>query len=156
VATALAGYTFSGWSGDLTGTSPSLSVAMTSNVYLVASFSALLPQAITWVPPGPLTTRSPAFLLSVSASSGLPVTLALENGPASLMGHVVVPAGSAGTVILLATQSGNLEYLPAAPLLITLQIGAAPPGTTLTDDSSATKRSDRLTRVTSLSSERAD
>ena len=152
VATPSPGYTFSGWSGDATGTSSSLALAMTGNKTLTANFSALLAQQLSYVPPGPVSTRSAPFALLVSSSSGLPVTLTLDAGPVGLAGNTLSPTGAAGEVTLTATQPGNAQYLPAPPLVITLSIGPPPPGVLLSDDSAATKRSDRTTRNTSFTS----
>jgi uncharacterized repeat protein (TIGR02543 family) len=152
-ATALAtpspGFAFAGWTGDLTASTPTLSVTMASNVSLTASFSQMLAQTISYVAPSGVSTRSGAFALSVSASSGLPVTLALDSGPVSLASNLVTPNGSAGQVAVTATQPGNAQYLPAPPVVISFAIGEAPPGVVFADDSPATKRSDRTTRVTS-------
>lgn len=152
LATADPGNAFAGWTGDATGTSPSLSVLMSSNVSLVAHFSQLLTQTISYVPPGSVSTRSPAFALSVTSTSGLPVLLVLNSGPATLASNVITPSGTQGQVVLTATQPGNSQYLAAQPVVITFAIGPPPPGVLLSDDSAATKRSDKATRVTSFTS----
>jgi uncharacterized repeat protein (TIGR02543 family) len=152
IASAANGYTFTGWTGDVTAGTSSISVLMTSNKSVVAHFATLLPQTISFVSPGVVTTRTAAFTLSVSASSGLPVTLALDSGPASLASNVITPSGATGTVALTATQPGNSQYLPAQPVIITFPIGTPPAGVVFSDDSAATKRSDRTTRTTSYTS----
>jgi hypothetical protein len=152
VATPGLGNAFSGWTGDITSGSPSLSVLMNSSKSIMAHFTALLTQAITFVQPVNLTTHSAAFGLSVTASSGLPVSLALTSGPVSLAGNVVTPIGAAGEVALTATQAGNAQYLPAPPVVITFAVGPPPPGVILSDDSPTTKRSDKATRTTSYTS----
>ncbi len=149
VAAAGPGNAFSGWTGDVTSASPSLSILMNSSKSIMAHFTALLPQAITFVQPANMTTRSAPLALSVSASSGLPVSLTLSSGPASLAGSVVTPTGGTGEVALTATQAGNAQYLPAQPVVITFAVGPPPPGVILSDDSSATKKSDKATRTTS-------
>jgi hypothetical protein len=88
------------------------------------------PQTITFTPPATLYTpgQSP-FALSATASSGLPVTLAVVSGPATVTGNTLaltVP----GTVKITATQTGNAEYLPAKTVTRTLIVRADP--TTLT------------------------
>jgi hypothetical protein len=125
---------------------------MSSNVSLVAHFSQLLTQTISYVPPGSVSTRSPAFALSVTSTSGLPVLLVLNSGPATLASNVITPSGTQGQVVLTATQPGNSQYLAAQPVVITFAIGPPPPGVLLSDDSAATKRSDKATRVTSFTS----
>ncbi len=151
-ATAAAGNTFTGWTGDVSSPLPILSVLMDSNKAIMAHFAPLLAQTISYLPPGPLSTRSPAFALSVAASSGLPVTLALDSGPVTLAGDTLTPTGVAGEVTLTATQPGNSQYLPAPPVVITFAIGLPPPGVLLSDDSATTKKTDRQTRTTSFRS----
>ena len=81
VATPGPGNSFAGWTGDMTAGTRSLSVRMNSNKALTANFTALLPQTISYVPPGSVSARTPPFALSVAASSGLPVSLILDSGP---------------------------------------------------------------------------
>ena len=152
VATAFPGNAFLGWTGDLASQSPSVSLRMTSNVSLLASFTALLSQTISFSTPSGITAHSQPFTLSAWSSSGLPVTLSLSSGPASLSGALVTPSGATGQVNVVATQPGNATYLPAPPQVISFPIGPPPPGVTLSDDSGATKRSDRTTRTTSYTS----
>jgi len=52
------------------------------------------------------------FLLSASASSGLPVVFSLLSGPATLSGDIMTLTG-AGTVTLRASQAGDRSYPPA-------------------------------------------
>ena len=152
VAVASPGNTFTGWTGDVTAGSSSISVLMNANKAVVAHFAPLLPQTISFVSPGAVTTRTGAFALSVTASSGLPVSLVLDSGPASLATNEITPSGTAGEVTLTATQSGNSQYLPAQPVMITFPIGAPPAGVVFADDSAATKKSDKTTRITSYTS----
>jgi len=152
VASASAGNVFAGWTGDLTSPNPTVSLQMTANRSLLASFTPLLPQAISYTVPTGITTHSSAFAISAWSSSGLPVTLTLNSGPGTLNGAVLTPAGGPGTVSLTATQPGNAVYLPAQPQVISFQIGPPPPGVVLSGDTAATKRSDRTTRTTSYTS----
>lgn len=152
LATPSPGWAFSGWTGDLTGQTPDLTVTMSANRSLVAHFYQLSAQTITYVEPIAISTRSAPFNLLVSSSSGLPVTLRLNSGPAVMTGALVSLLGVTGTVSITATQGGNAEYLPAQPVVITFTVGAPPSGVLLQDDSAATKRSDRGDRVTSFKS----
>jgi plastocyanin len=150
VATPGPGNAFAGWTGDATGAGPALSVLMNSNKAVMAHFTALLPQTISFVPPGSVTTHATPFALVATASSGLPVAFALNSGPVTLAGGVVAPAGAPGQVTITATQPGNAVYLPAQPVVISFAIGSPPPGVLLADDSAATKRTDKTTRTTSF------
>jgi plastocyanin len=149
-AAADPGNAFAGWTGDASGAAQALSVLMNSNKSVMAHFVPLLSQTISFVPPGAVSTLSPAFALTVTSSSGLPVSLALDSGPATLSAYVVSPTGAPGQVTLTATQPGNAQYLPAQPVVISFAVGPPPPGMLLLDDSAATKRSDRATRTTSF------
>ncbi len=152
LATADPGSTFTGWTGDLTAATQALSVLMNSNKSLMAHFAPLLSQTISFVPPSAVSTLTPAFTLVATSSSGLPVSLALDSGPATLAAGVVAPTGTIGEVTLTATQPGNAQYLPAQPVVITFAVGPPPPGVLFSDDSAATKRTDRETRTTSFRS----
>jgi hypothetical protein len=134
----------------MVGASETLIVLMNSNKSIQANFAPLLPQTISFVPPGAVSTRTPPFAIVATASSGLPVTLALDSGPVALAANVVTPKGTVGEVSLTATQAGNSQYLPAAPVTISFAIGLPPPGVLLLDDSAATKRTDKETRTTSF------
>ena len=52
------------------------------------------------------------FTLSPTASSGLPVTLSIKSGPATVSSNTITPTG-VGTVVVAANQSGNANYNPA-------------------------------------------
>jgi uncharacterized repeat protein (TIGR02543 family) len=151
-ATASPGNVFVGWTGDATGASASVTVLMDSSKSVLAHFTPLLTQSIEYTPPGGVTVRTPPFTVTVTSTSGLPVSLVLDSGPATLAGNVITPIGSPGQVSVTATQPGNAEYFPAAPVVITFAIGPPTPGVIMADDSAATKRSDRVTRATSFTS----
>ena len=68
---------------------------------------------------------------------------------------MITPSGATGEVTLTATQPGNAQYLPAEPVVITFAVGPPPPGVHLSDDSAATKKSDKDTRATSYMSDGA-
>jgi uncharacterized repeat protein (TIGR02543 family) len=152
VATPGLGNAFAGWTGDATGASPTLTVVMDASKSVTANFTALLPQTITFTAPGAVTLKSPPVALSATASSGLPVQIALVSGPASLSGAVLTLAGTTGQVTLTATQPGNSQYLPAQPVTVSFPVGPAPAGVILSDDSPETKRTDRYTHNTSFRS----
>lgn len=62
-----------------------------------------------------LATDAP-FLISATATSGLPVSFSIVSGPATVAGNTVTLTGTAGTVIVRATQLGDANWNPAAPV----------------------------------------
>ncbi len=86
---------------------------------------AKISQAITF---GPLTNRTQGeapFAVNASATSGLPVSLRIVSGPASLSGNVVSLNGT-GEVVIEASQDGNSNFSPAAPVTQSFMVQAAP------------------------------
>jgi alpha-tubulin suppressor-like RCC1 family protein len=74
---------------------------------LISSFAPMADP--TYQPKGTLTIPTPLPV----ASSGLPVTLSVKSGPATLKGTTLLFTG-AGPVILAANQSGTSNYLSAS------------------------------------------
>lgn len=74
---------------------------------------------------------STPFAVTATASSGLPVTIAVQSGPATISGNTVTITGG-GTVVLMATQAGNTDYGAAAPVTESFQVTAAASSTALT------------------------
>jgi hypothetical protein len=63
-----------------------------------------------------ITTNSAPFSITLpTASSGLPVTVAVKQpGPATISGNMITLTGALGTVVLIANQPGDTNsYLPA-------------------------------------------
>jgi hypothetical protein len=71
-----------------------------------------LSQTVTFTPVGNQTVGTPLQLVA-TASSGLPVTFAVNSGPASITSGQA-NFSAAGTVTITATQSGNSQYAPAS------------------------------------------
>lgn len=69
-------------------------------------------QTIALAAAGPVVVGQPVQL-TATASSGLPVTLALLSGQATLTGTSLTVADT-GLVVVRATQAGNSAFLPAA------------------------------------------
>lgn len=103
--------------------------------------SAKLSQTITFGALADKNAADPAFTLSASASSGLPVSFALVSGPAALSGSTVTLTGSPGTVTITASQAGNASYDAAPDVTRSFAVGAAGPqiffGTTASGDNFA-------------------
>lgn len=69
-----------------------------------------VPQIITFAAiPNHVTTDAP-FTVSASASSGLPVTLTVLSGPATIVGNTITLTGATGTVVVEASQAGNNAF----------------------------------------------
>ena len=72
------------------------------------------PQTLTWTDtPDEIFTLNVAYPLSATASSGLPVTLRVESGPAVLAGGAIT-VSAFGTVVAAAEQAGDADHLPAS------------------------------------------
>ena len=70
-------------------------------------------QTITFIAPtSPVTYGVPPITLSATASSGLPVTISVLSGPASISGNILTITG-VGTVVVAADQAGDADYAAA-------------------------------------------
>ena len=74
-------------------------------------------QAITFPPLQNFTHGTNVLLLAYS-TSGLPVTLAVTSGPASISNNILTITGI-GTVQVTATQAGNTNFNAATPVVRT-------------------------------------
>jgi len=123
-ASADATHRFTSWSGDATGAVPTVAVTLDRAKFAQANFTGKTPQTILFDPPGDHGLTSPAFTLTASATSGLPVSFSLLGGPAILTGNSV-QVTEAGPVTLQANQPGDAFFLPAAPANQTFNVIAA-------------------------------
>ena len=74
---------------------------------------ALTPQTITFdAISNKLTTDNP-FSINAFASSGLPVSFEIQDGPAYVNNNTVTLTGNPGVVTIRAIQNGNSQYEPA-------------------------------------------
>jgi len=69
-------------------------------------------------PPLPNFTHGTSAVLLATSSSGLPVTLAVTSGPASISNNVLTISGT-GTVQVTATQAGTTNFNAATPVVRT-------------------------------------
>ncbi|MEO9481914.1 MAG: Ig-like domain-containing protein [Ekhidna sp.] len=83
-----------------------------------------LDQTITFEPLADRTFGDEPFTLSASASSGLPVTFDVVNGPISIDGNEVTILG-AGSASIRADQEGNNDYNSAIVQIVSLTINKA-------------------------------
>jgi sugar lactone lactonase YvrE len=75
----------------------------------------LTPQTIIFSALADRVPSSPAFTLSASASSSLPVVFTIVSGPATLTGNTVFLTGASGTVTVRATEPGDASFAAAPP-----------------------------------------
>ena len=71
--------------------------------------------------PNQLTFNQP-ITLQATASSGLPVSFEMMEGPATISGSVLTLTGETGIVKLKATQAGNENWLPAPDVVKTFEV----------------------------------
>ncbi len=72
-------------------------------------------QTITFAGPGDRSFTTQPIALVATASSGLPVTFTVVSGSATIEGSALTLTGT-GTVIVRASQAGDGQYNPAAPV----------------------------------------
>ena len=60
--------------------------------------------------------------LEATASSGLPVSFEMMEGPATINGNLLTLTGETGVVKLKATQAGNANWLPAPDVVKTFEV----------------------------------
>jgi hypothetical protein len=82
-------------------------------------FVSQRPQTITLDLPALVVAAGSGVRLTATASSGLPVTVTLVSGAASLAGNVLTSQG--GDVVVRATQTGNATYAAADPVERTIR-----------------------------------
>ena len=86
---------------------------------------AKVDQTVTFDAVAPKIFGDAPFVVNAVATSGLPVTYALINGPATLAGTTVTITG-AGTITIRASQAGNSHFNPAtADLSVNVSKAAA-------------------------------
>lgn len=74
-------------------------------------------QAIAFPPIPNKLNSDPPFTVEATATSGLPVTLAILSGPATVDGNLITLTGEPGLVEVEATQAGGGQYDPAEPVI---------------------------------------
>ena len=87
--------------------------------------AVLLNQSIDFTAiPDKETTATPFDVFAV-ASSGLAVEYTILSGPATISGNTIMLDGVVGTVTVEASQPGNINYNPAAPVTNTFEVTEA-------------------------------
>jgi hypothetical protein len=65
---------------------------------------------------------APFTITPPTATSGLPVTVTVKSGPATISGNTITLNGTSGTVVLAANQGGNGSYLAATEKTISFDV----------------------------------
>jgi Repeat of unknown function (DUF5650)/MBG domain (YGX type)/Bacterial Ig domain len=103
--------------------------------FAISGFGALpapQTQTITFTPPPTLYLGQSPFALTATASSGLPVTLTILSGPASIAGSDVIFNGT-GIVTVRASQPGGNNFAAAPSVTRTISVRTDPTALTLLD-----------------------
>ena len=82
-------------------------------------------QTIAFGPIRQHKTNDQPFLLSATSDSGLPVSLAILSGPATMSRNTVVLTGASGMVTVQASQAGNTTYQAATPVTQSFAVATA-------------------------------
>jgi uncharacterized repeat protein (TIGR01451 family) len=82
-------------------------------------------QTISFAPLSNKTFGDPPVKMTVTASSGLPVSCDVTSGPGSMTTYYRVVISGAGTITVRATQDGNENYNAASPVEQSFVVGKA-------------------------------
>ncbi len=119
-AIAKPGFVFSGWSTNVNSTDANATINLNGDVTITANFvpegdsTGPLNQFISFPEIADKLTTDGPFDLIASASSGLPVSLNVVSGPATIIGNTITLNGTTGTVFIQASQAGNDQYNAAS------------------------------------------
>jgi hypothetical protein len=81
-----------------------------------AEVGGVTAQTITFGALSAKDTTDVPFTVAATASSGLTPTFVVTSGPATISGTLVTLTGAPGTVVITASQIGNLTYAAATPV----------------------------------------
>lgn len=119
--------------GRFSESTPARAVAVTGELVLVAADAELqvlrwregTVQRITFSLPEAVSLGQGLLPLHAEANSGLPVTLSVVSGPATMAGFDLVLTGG-GSVVVRAEQAGDGSFLPAEPVERTIMVTVPP------------------------------
>lgn len=86
-------------------------------------------QRLTFAPIGRQSVDTPTVVLQASSSSGLPVSFAVIDGPATVVGNLLTLSGQPGFVTVEARRSGNHAYHAAPSIRRTFLVAPDSGGT---------------------------
>uniref|UniRef100_UPI003561DA08 MBG domain-containing protein n=1 Tax=Pontiella sp. TaxID=2837462 RepID=UPI003561DA08 len=90
-------------------------------------------QTISFTNPGDQDS-SDTVLLNASASSGLPVSFSVQSGPGVISSATNLTFSGSGTVVIVASQSGNSSWLPAPSVTHSFLVTGKTAATVTLDD----------------------
>ena len=106
---------------------------------VTANFTvAKLPQTITLASISSKAPNAAPFEATATASSGLPVTLSVQSGPATISGNTITLTGQTGTVVIAANQPGDANYAAATQVTRSFTVSKLSQSISLTAISSKT------------------
>jgi hypothetical protein len=123
-ATASPTARFMGWTGDVSGTVPSVAVYMNGPKTVQALFANKTSQTLSFPAIADQSPGVGAITLTAVASSGLPVSYFVTSGPATVSGSQLQIVGP-GAVTVEARQLGDDVFLPAPNVARSFNVVAA-------------------------------
>jgi len=112
--------------GNIILTSTNCNTRIDSQVLTVSQTGAIgSPQFITFLPPANTVYGSGPVVLLAAASSGLPASFFSSTQDVCTTAAGTVTLVSGGTCTIVASQPGNVDYSPAAPVTRSFLIAAA-------------------------------
>jgi hypothetical protein len=106
-------------------------------------------QTVTFPAIGNQTYPAGPFILSATASSGLPMSYAVLSGPATISGNLLTITG-AGFVTVQASQAGNAQYAPANAVTQTFIVNQASTTLVLTSSSNPSSLDQSVTLAATI------
>ncbi len=111
------GFRFVAWSANVNTSTADATINLTGDASITAIFAPIgdttttpLNQVIDFPVIMDRNITDNPFEVTATTSSGLPVTLSIISGPATLVGNTVSLNGTTGTVFMQASQAGNEQY----------------------------------------------
>jgi hypothetical protein len=117
--------TFSGLlTGALTLTNNSLNNPSSTQTVQLSGTGLQVAQTITFPTISTQVFGVAPFALGATSNSGLPVSYSVSSGPATVLGNLLTITG-AGSVMVLASQSGNARFAPGTSVSQTFTVNPA-------------------------------
>jgi sugar lactone lactonase YvrE len=110
-------------SGSLVLTDNNLNLPNNSQTISLSGTATQIAQTISFTAPASVTYGVAPITLSATASSSLAVTFSVTSGPGTITGNTLTITGL-GTIVVTASQTGNTNYLAAAPVSQSIVVNA--------------------------------